>query len=251
MTNQDSNSDTQGQRPKTYGLAKLSMWLSILGAGLFFAGCLHPAGLAGFVFAFILGIVALIRIKRSDGVLRGNRFAIAGISISVVFLVLCMLWFGIFLSRVRTDARRLVCAERLRELQKAILNYSDDFDGKYPTANEWCDLLVEHKYISEDSRVFQCPGARIMGNNARCHYAINPNCEPNSPGDVMLLFETKGGWNQFGGAEMRSFKNHKGKGCNVLFNDGHVKFVPPEWSMELKWEKDGVSNIEQGNPSKK
>jgi prepilin-type processing-associated H-X9-DG protein len=90
-----------------------------------------------------------------------------------------------------------------------------------------------------------------MGNNARCHYAINPNCEPNSPGDVMLLFETKGGWNQFGGAEMRAFENHKGKGCNVLFNDGQVKFVPPEWSMELKWEKDGVSNIEQENPIKK
>jgi prepilin-type processing-associated H-X9-DG protein len=61
-----------------------------------------------------------------------------------------------------------------------------------------------------------------------------------------LLFETKGG-NQFGGPELLSFGNHKGKGCNILFNDGHVEFVKKEQLGQLKWkveEKDGES-IEQ------
>ena len=57
------------------------------------------------------------------------------------------------------------------------------------------------------------------------HYAMNPNCLPNSPPDIVLLFETEGGWNQSGGLELLTTQNYKGKGCNILFNDGHVEFV--------------------------
>jgi hypothetical protein len=39
---------------------------------------------------------------------------------------------------------------------------------------------------------------------------------------LVLLFETKGGWNQYGGPELLSTKNHKGDGCHVLINDSHV-----------------------------
>jgi len=53
---------------------------------------------------------------------------------------------------------------------------------------------------------------------------------------MVLLFETKGGWNQFGGPEILTTENHKGKGCNILFNDGSVEFVKPERLGELKWE---------------
>jgi len=69
-----------------------------------------------------------------------------------------------------------------------------------------------------------------------CHYAINPNVSPYSHSRLVLLFETEGGWNQFGGPEILTFENHKGKGCNILFNDGHVDFVKPKQLGELKWE---------------
>ena len=64
----------------------------------------------------------------------------------------------------------------------------------------------------------------LFKRKGRCHYAMNPNCYPNSPSDTVLLFETKDGWNQFGGKEILTKENHYGDGCNVLFNDGHCLF---------------------------
>jgi len=92
-------------------------------------------------------------------------------------------------------------------------------------------------------KCFICPANK----KGRCHYAMNPNCEPKSPSDMVLLFETKDGWNQFGGPEILTLENHNGKGCNVLFNDRHVEFVKIEQLGQLKWkveEKDSES-IEQ------
>ncbi|MBA7674669.1 hypothetical protein ES703_82890 [subsurface metagenome] len=140
---------------------------------------------------------------------------------------------GIFVPgrpRQRHYARRVVCLANLHTLGKALAAYAKEQDGKYPTTDKWCDLLIEHAEVSE--RAFVCPSA----GEGLCHYAINPNCKPNSPADMVLLFETKGGWNQFGGPEILTTENHKGKGCNILFNNGRVEFVKPERLGELKWE---------------
>ncbi|MHC4463913.1 MAG: hypothetical protein ACYS30_21135 [Planctomycetota bacterium] len=42
-------------------------------------------------------------------------------------------------------------------------------------------------------------------------------------------------WNKYGGPEILTTKNHKGKGCNILFNDSRVEFVKTERLGELKW----------------
>ncbi|HSV99683.1 MAG TPA: H-X9-DG-CTERM domain-containing protein [Sedimentisphaerales bacterium] len=64
---------------------------------------------------------------------------------------------------------------------------------------------------------------------------MNPNAGPRQASDVVLLFESKPGWNQSGGAELLTTENHQGKGCNVLFTDGHVEFVKTEYLSELRW----------------
>jgi prepilin-type processing-associated H-X9-DG protein len=64
---------------------------------------------------------------------------------------------------------------------------------------------------------------------------MNPNLSPRSHSHLVLLFETKGGWNQCGGRELLTTENHKGKGCNILFVDSHVGFVKTEQVAELKW----------------
>jgi len=124
-------------------------------------------------------------------------------------------------------ARQIICVGNLRVLGMAIMTYSELNDGKYPTPDKWCDLLIEHVELTEKS--FVCPAAK----EGRGHYAINPNCEPNSPPDMVLLFETKGGWNQFGGPELLAGERHKG--CCILFNDNHVQFVEKERLSQLKW----------------
>jgi prepilin-type processing-associated H-X9-DG protein len=132
--------------------------------------------------------------------------------------------------------RRLVteqCNHKLHQLAVVMLMYAEDNDEKRPAVDGWCDLLVQSHNECKD--LFLCPGALRRGDKGPCHYAINPDCRSSSPGDTVLLFEAKGGWNQRGGPEILTTQNHNGKGCNVLFNDGSVRYVRPEELGELKW----------------
>lgn len=80
---------------------------------------------------------------------------------------------------------------------------------------------------------FKCSAA----SEGRCHYAMNPNCEPNSPPDMVLLFEAKAGWNQHGGSELFVFERHELRGGCVLLNDGTVKFIRTGDELkQLRWE---------------
>jgi hypothetical protein len=131
----------------------------------------------------------------------------------------------------------MLCGTNLSGLWKALLIYANDNDSKYPTVDKWCDLLIEHGEVTEKN--FVCGGAKLANNKERSHFAINPNCDINSPPERVLLFDTKGGWNLFGGRELLSTDNHKGSGCSILFNDGRVEFVKAEEIDKLKW-KDEV-----------
>jgi hypothetical protein len=108
--------------------------------------------------------------------------------------------------------------------------------SSYPEPAEWCDAVMEGRkhYLSEERMTghFKCPSA----GEGKCHYAMNPNCKPNSPPDTVLLFETKAGWNQHGGPELFTFDNHNPKGGCVLLNDGTVKFIrTKEELQQLRW----------------
>jgi hypothetical protein len=109
-------------------------------------------------------------------------------------------------------------------------------EADYPVPTQWCDLLVQYRlkmYGSADHpAIFRCPGV----SEGRCHYAMNPHCEPHSPPDTVLLFESRPGWNQHGGAELFTFDNHDPRGGLVLFNDGTVKFIRTEEELkQLRW----------------
>ena len=125
------------------------------------------------------------------------------------------------------------CGARLAALGKAIQVYSDKFDGNYPTANSWQDLLIQHIDLPE--RYFRCEGAIAANDKNPFHYAINPKAKRTSPPDIVLLFDSTGGRNQFGGSELLAPQNHNGEGCNILFNSGQVKFTAPEEFAKLKW----------------
>ena len=63
---------------------------------------------------------------------------------------------------------------------------------------------------------------------------MNPDCEPNSPPDTVLLFETKGGWNLFGGPELLTTENHSNT-CHVCYKDGSVGRITKQEIAKLKW----------------
>jgi len=216
----------QAQGVKTSGLAIASLVLGILS----FFTCLVTA-----IPAIILGIVALVKIGKRREQLKGMGLAIAGICVPVAALPVIALMMGIMmpaLAKTRTIAFRMVCAQNLSALGKAMLIYANDYNDMYPTSSKWCDLLIEHAEVNQKS--FCCKGAQ----QGPCNYAMNKNVEKLgtlTPPDMVLLFESQPGWNQSGGPEILSTDNHQGDGCNVLFVDGHVDFVRTEGLKNLRW----------------
>jgi hypothetical protein len=139
------------------------------------------------------------------------------------------------------------CASNLKNLWYRLLLYdraekrrlgnsSNVNNVKYPTTTEWSEMLMRAYLALRPEefiiRPYKCPSA----GEGKCHYAMNPNCKPDSPADMVLLFETKAGWNQHGGPELFTFDNHDPKGGCVLLNDGIVKFIrTTEELQQLRW----------------
>ena len=212
---------------KTCGLATASLVFGLL------TMC---GGLLTAIPAIILGIVALSKIGRSQGRLGGHGLAIAGICTGgTLWLLSTPLLLGILmpaLARTRQLAFRMTCGTNLSGLGKAMVIYMGDNDEQFPTPSAWCDLLIEHAGVTPQS--FICKG----GDEGPCHYAMNKNViglGMSAPPDMVLLFETYPGWNQVGGPEMLTTENHQGDGCNILFADGHVRFVRARELDTLRW----------------
>lgn len=148
----------------------------------------------------------------------------------VVFLII----YWIVKPRLQTPHEQtplVACRSNLKMISLAIQMYADDNSGFFPPSEKWCDSI--NSYLGDDTNIIlRCPAIR----DDICHYAINPNCEPDSPDNTVLLFETKdGGWNLSGGPELSTNENHKEKVCNVLFNDGTVKSIKKEDILNLNW----------------
>ena len=169
-----------------------------------------------------------------------------------------------FIPQIEPFELRMQCAANLRNLWYRLrLNYkarktfplsqagsSGKTEMSYPVPTDWCDAIVRacrtikrpHQYITkmtdqEIIKPFICPGTgEGKYHLANSNYAMNPNCKPDSPPDMVLLFETKAGGNQNGGPELFTFDNHDPKGGCVLLNDGTIKFIHTKEELQrLRW----------------
>jgi prepilin-type processing-associated H-X9-DG protein len=212
---------------KTSGLAITSLILGILSFFTFFITAIP---------AIIFGIIALVKINKSEGRLKGNGLAIAGIIIPAAVLPIILAILMPALSKAREGAKTVVCMSQMRQLGVAMQIYAYDHTTAFPTPAKWCDQIKPYLKQSAD-KVMRCPEVK----DARCTYAMNPNVEKlgvKSPPDMVLLFESKSGWNQYGGPELLATENHRGRGCTILFCDGQVRFVNKKDIPTLKWTAD-------------
>ena len=134
----------------------------------------------------------------------------------------------LFLFTIHKKTNVDLCVKNIRLLGIGIKSCPTG-SGKYFTTDEWCDMLVEKLKVNKDR--FTCR----YENRGKSDFAINPNSNWEYPSDIVLLFETKTGWNQSGGKEILSTENHNGLGCHVLFNDLTVKFIKTENLDKLRW----------------
>jgi len=175
-------------------------------------------------------LLGAIRIRNRASPLGERVLLILGCGLSLVLLVVTVepVWrWPRFVAKTRVTA----CRRNLSRLGDAMTSYCQRHDGKYPTPEKWCDLLfLEPGKLP--AVTFLCPN-RMEG---RCHYAMNPLADPRGAPDVVLLFESKGGWNQAGGPELLTTKHHGV--CNVLLVDGTVATVGPDEIHSLKWKSE-------------
>jgi prepilin-type processing-associated H-X9-DG protein len=206
------------------------------------------AGLA----AIVLGWIVLRRARRSGQAIRGRRIAKAAVVLSILIPVFLFLFAAV--NSVHTITPELSCQTNLCRLGKAMLMYANEHNNQLPAPSRWCDLLVSVGRV--DPNHFRCRGTqenpwkticpvevylclRHRSANQQkgpCDYAMNEHATSLSlEPDVVLCHETRSGWNQVGGPELLTTDHHDGRGCNIMFLDTHVEFVPAERLGQLKW----------------
>ena len=212
---------------------------AFMGKGLLYAG-LERAGfglLGGAIFLAVVAsfsVIARIRRMGIGGGIGGTAIDLLAIIFSIV-LSLGFIFSGLGEARehgkeVVKESAEKACMANLHRLGFAMSMYYAQHDQEYPAADKWCEVLMKGGFA--ESKHFRCPAAR---DGQSCHYVMNSAAIPYARRRRVLLFESKGGWNQHGGPEMLSTENHGGRGCHIVFNNGDVEFVPAERLDRLRW----------------
>jgi hypothetical protein len=224
---------------KTSRLAIASLALGIL--GVFTCGVTALIGL-------ILGIVAMVKIRRSQGALRGDGNAQAGIVVSGISLLVVLL-FAVFAKFAGVPhAQFVTCMCQVKELSRVMCTYAYDNQNHYPAATNWCDVLLRSDAGATNTfqshpgmtnifpNIFHCPADR---SGSRCSYAFNTKLAGAEIGKVdpntVMIFESAGGWNLSGGKELLLAKSRH---CHIVvvgFADGHTENVPESQLAQLRW----------------
>ena len=217
--------------PQTSAMAITSLVLGVLG----FFTCGVTA-----LFGLIFGIIAIIKINRSQGRLSGSGLAIAGTCVSVVFLLLLPVLAGLMvpaLIKAKQKAMTINCENNLRQLGLGVIMYAGSNNDQFPPAAGWSDAIST--YVGS-TNVFKCPS----NPGQRCSYAFNRALDGKKLSEVnprtVLLFESDAGWNGAGGGEAAASHGHhttyvREEMINVVHVDGSAESVPVSQVAALRW----------------
>lgn len=211
------------------GMAITSLVLGVLGV--------FTCGFTA-LFGLIFGIISLVKVKGSQGRLRGDGIALAGIIVSAVFMFMIPIFAAMLLpvlAAAKQRAQTINCVSNEKQLALAIRMYGGVNSNQFPPAETWCDAI---KSNVTSSNVFKCPA----GNPAsQCDYAFNSalggmnvtNVDPHT----VMLFESDAGWNAHGGRELMvtPLRHMHGRVTVVTYADGSVQEVRQYDVDTLRW----------------
>lgn len=221
------------QPPKRCGLATASLVLGVLG--------IVPCGVFG-VIGLPIGITALVKIGRSNGRLKGNGLAIAGISCStaaLLALVFQIILIGILLPALgtaRAAAMQAKTFSQARELAMAATLYATDHDDQYPSADNWVQVFLDQGAIVEETLVspFAMEDERAFAMNAKLGGIRVADIA--DPARTVLFFECAAQSPLAGGRELFATQPRSPGGYVVVFADGGVTETLPEDIDLLLWD---------------
>jgi hypothetical protein len=213
---------------RTSGMAVTSLVLGILG--------LFTCGITA-LFGLLFGIIALVKVKGSQGKLQGDGIALAGIIVSAVFLFFIPVFTAMFLpalAAAKSRAQTINCVNNEKQLALAVIMYADKNSDHFPAATNWCDAIKS----TVPPNVFKCPAANPA---SQCDYAFNAALggvdESKVDPRTVMLFESDAGWNANGGPElMVTPGRHQRTHISVVtFVDGSVHQIPQSQLGTLRW----------------
>lgn len=224
-------------RPAPTGPTKLSraaVWSVVLGIlGIPTAGLAAIAGL-------VLGIVAMVKINKSNGALRGSGLALSGTIISgvcvLILPILAILAAMLLpaLAQAKSRAQTINCVNNMKQLALGVRIYATDNKDQFPPAETWCDAINS---TVGSPRVFICPAAPP---GQRSSYAFNAKLGGKKDGEVnpstVMIFETAEGWNRSGGPESMLKTPRHNRTFVVAFVDGSVQQVTAARLAQLRWD---------------
>ncbi|MBC8468153.1 MAG: hypothetical protein H8D56_01675 [Planctomycetes bacterium] len=157
----------------------------------------------------------------------------------------------------------------MNRIAKAMLIYANDHEDNMPDPNSWCDILIDQGYVAlenlcipsfgirwpfggrwpfgvgnwppkEGANITLYPGSVIIFPQpmaGHCDFAMNRNCRHfPQDGNPILLFVSKPGWNQSGGAELADMDRFGNEGILVYRASEGGTFVRKEHISKLSWE---------------
>lgn len=223
------------------GLAITALVLGITG---FFCGITALPGL-------ILGLVAMRKIKASEGRLGGQGLALAGTIVSALSMIASVAVIAVYaallfpaMAKAKQKAQTIQCVNNLKQLSLAAIMYSNDNRDVFPASTNWCDALIPY---AGNAQVFVCPAD---GMQSRSGYAFNAAVaampQADVPSDTVMIFECDTGWNASGGKELILARPRHYKTLVIAFADGSVQQVQESRLPQLRWAPDSKT----GNANK-
>jgi hypothetical protein len=119
----------------------------VLSPRLLWIGLTFSVSFIVLVISFILGLIGIIQVERSGGIITGRAFAVGAVLISI-FGGLLPAW-SFFMRLPRSTAFRMVCGTNLSGIGKAMLIYANDHEDELPRAgvesSVWATKIADWK----------------------------------------------------------------------------------------------------------
>jgi len=203
----------------------LGLLYCILMLGNIYSDILFDTIIYLFRAGLVLGIIAIFAILIT-------RTYWWGLIPAIISILVCgaIVWVDISITMHSRKRYEILKGEigdyNLRLLGEALVQYAKTDSGHLPSAENWCDSLLE-KSTELTRENFKHPKAAYLGFKGECQFAFNKNLSgakiSEIPDDVVLVFEADGDWNLNGTGELLKTRYREHGHIAVLFLGGTMR----------------------------